>query len=390
VSIPGTIIEPPILDDLRAREIVEASSLVALVDVDDFIVTRLSRGERWAATQIQRVAEIIERERQQTDLAGAVHALEPDEWIVLLRSRNQTELLTSGTSFAEGLLQAVAAETPVTVTVSLGTVESGADQTERSLTAAVAANQRKLVLGGNRVIVGAGQDHSATPEKPSPERIELELSQKLREGDHRGVVKLLKEWISKSAELEGVTPEMLRSWLAAEILFAMNVVERHRLPDGSLDWVETFGRTSFDELMAMASIHEQSYLALWLERLVRRIIDQSADRPNSSRHILALVESYIQEHYAENLSLTKVARSVFVSPFYISHLFHRELNTTFLKYLTAIRIAKARELLLGTSLPVSAIAALVGYATPKHFRSVFKRTVGMTPSEYRRTEAVSG
>jgi YesN/AraC family two-component response regulator len=176
---------------------------------------------------------------------------------------------------------------------------------------------------------------------------------------------------------------VLRSWLAAEILFALNVVGERRLSDGSMDWFEVFGKTSFDELLAMGTIHEQSYLGLWLERLFERVFDRTRTPSTSGRHILKLVETYIHEHYAEDLSLTKVAQAIFVSPFYISHLFHRELDSTFLRYLTAIRIAKARQLLINTSLQVSEVGALVGYGTAKNFRCTFKRVVGVTPSAFR-------
>jgi YesN/AraC family two-component response regulator len=171
--------------------------------------------------------------------------------------------------------------------------------------------------------------------------------------------------------------------LAAEVLFALNVVGERRLSDGSMDWFEVFSKTSFDELLAIGTIHEQSYLGLWLERLFERVFEQRQPPPTSSRHILKLVETYIHEHYAEDLSLTKVAQAIFVSPFYISHLFHRELDSTFLRYLTAIRIAKARQLLLGTNLQVSEIGALVGYGTAKNFRCTFKRVVGVTPTAFR-------
>ena len=221
------------------------------------------------------------------------------------------------------------------------------------------------------------------PALPTPERIENELSQKLQVGDQEGALRVLKAWVTKSAELEGVTPEVLRSWLAAEILFALNVVGQRRLSDGSMDWLEIFGKTSFDELLSMGTIHEQSYLGLWLERLFERMFEQTRAPRTSGRHILKLVETYIRDHYAEDLSLTKVAQAVFVSPFYISHLFHRELDTTFLRYLTAIRIAKARQLLLDTNLQVTEIGALVGYSTAKNFRCAFKRVVGATPSEFR-------
>lgn len=373
---------------VRPRELLQAStavsswSVVALVDIDDFVVSRLARGDEWAGSEIARVEAIAREETADEPFRIVVQRLEPDEWIIVLGGESPAALQDAALALAERLRARVEDAGGCTATISLGRVARGPDQVEQSLSDAVHANQRKLVLGGNRVIVAAPEP-SENADRPSPERIERELSQKLREGDHDGALRVLKDWVTTSAELEGVTPEVLRSWLAAEILFALNVVGEHRLSDGSMDWLEIFGQTSFDELLSMRTIHEQSYLALWLERLFGRIFEQADTPRTSGRHILRLVEAYIQEHYAENLSLTKVAQAVFVSPFYISHLFHRELDTTFLKYLTAIRIAKARQLLLGTTLQVSEIGALVGYRTPKNFRCAFKRVVGVTPTEFR-------
>jgi AraC-like DNA-binding protein/GGDEF domain-containing protein len=370
---------------LASRETVSGGlasySVVALLDIDDFVVARLARGPSWAAAEVATIEALTAGEREQEPLVSSLYRLEPDEWIFVLTGAEPDALGKAAHELAERLRAQVAKRTDCTATVSLGGAASGPDQVERTLSEAVQANQHKLVLGGNRVITAT---HAAEPAGfPSPERIENELSQKLRVGDQEGALRVLKDWITKSAELEGVTPEVLRSWLAAEILFALNVVGERRLSDGSMDWLEIFGKTSFDELLAMGTIHEQSYLGLWLERLFERIFQQTRTPQTSGRHILKLVESYIHEHYAEDLSLTKVAQAVFVSPFYISHLFHRELDTTFLRYLTAMRIARARQLLLDTNLQVSEIGALVGYGTAKNFRCAFKRVVGSTPSEFR-------
>jgi AraC-like DNA-binding protein len=359
-----------------------ASSVVALVDMDDFVVSSLAKGDDWASSEVAAVDAIIADAREAEPLATSAYRLDPDEWVIVLVGPDAHDLRSRGVALAERVRVRVRSGTSSTVTVSVGCVANGPDRVERSLSDAVGLNQRKLVLGGDRVIVDFVP--AQAPDKtPAPERIEQELSRKLREGDPTGALGVLKEWIARSAELEGVTPDVLRSWVAAEILFALNVVGERRLSDGSTDWLEIFGQTSFDELLSMAAIHEQSYLVLWLERLLARVFDQVNVPRTSGRHILKLVETYIQEHYAEDLSLTKVAEAVFVSPFYISHLFHREHGTTFLKYVTAIRIAKARQLLLATSLQVSEIAALVGYGTAKNFRCAFKRVVGVTPTEFR-------
>lgn len=113
-----------------------------------------------------------------------------------------------------------------------------------------------------------------------------------------------------------------------------------------------------------------------------------AHRPGApgapGKQVLSLVERYIEEHYVQDLRLTSVAGAVSVSPYYISHLFRRERGTTFLKHLTAVRLAHAERYLLETDLPVEKIAEHVGYPNPKRFRVVFKRTFDTTPSQYRR------
>jgi AraC-like DNA-binding protein/GGDEF domain-containing protein len=356
-------------------------AVAALLDIDDFVVARLARGTEWAAAEVATIESLTEAEQAREPRVSSLYRLEPDEWIFILTGPEPAVLEASARELADRLRLQVEERTACTATVSLGGVAAGPDQVEQTLSEAVQANQRKLVLGGNRVI--AATQIPATPALPSPERIENELSQKLQVGDQEGALRVLKTWVTKSAELEGVTPEVLRSWLAAEILFALNVVGQRRLSDGSMDWLEIFGKTSFDELLAMGTIHEQSYLGLWLERLFERLFEQPGAPRTSGRHILKLVETYIRDHYAEDLSLTKVAQAVFVSPFYISHLFHRELDTTFLRYLTAIRIARARQMLLDTDLQVSEIGALVGYGTAKNFRCAFKRVVGSTPTAFR-------
>ncbi|MGH9392133.1 MAG: AraC family transcriptional regulator, partial [Vicinamibacteria bacterium] len=338
--LEGGETQPEMIDDHAQPGI---CCVVALLDIDDFVVTRTARGGIWADTEVAKVESLIDRAVRSRPDVERVSKLEPDEWIFVIQGDEPDGLGTSATELARELCEAVAQETAFTATVSRGTVRRGIDRTERSLADAVETNERKLVLGGNRIIV-ADDDLPAPSERLAPERIENELAERIRDADREGALELLKRWIAQSAELEGMTPEVLRSWLAAEILFVLNVVERRRLTDGSLDWVEAFGRTSFDELLSVRLIHEQSYLAIWLESVLARIIEEDPKPRTSAKHILALVETYIAENYASELSLTKVAQALYVSPFYISHLFHRELNTTFLRYLTAIRVAKARQL----------------------------------------------
>jgi len=79
-----------------------------------------------------------------------------------------------------------------------------------------------------------------------------------------------------------------------------------------------------------------------------------------------------------------VARKVYISPYYLSHLFREELNITFLEYLTMVRMEEAKKLLKDTSLSIVAIASQVGYEDASYFSKVFKKYVGISPAQYRK------
>ena len=79
-----------------------------------------------------------------------------------------------------------------------------------------------------------------------------------------------------------------------------------------------------------------------------------------------------------------MARKVYISPYYLSHLFREELNITFLEYLTMVRMEEAKKLLKDTSLSIVAIASQVGYEDASYFSKVFKKYVGISPAQYRK------
>lgn len=93
---------------------------------------------------------------------------------------------------------------------------------------------------------------------------------------------------------------------------------------------------------------------------------------------------YIDEHYqSEDISLNRVAKEVNISPNYLSAVFSQEMGTTFVEYLTAKRMEKARELLRTSDLRSGEIAVAVGYKDSHYFSFLFKKTQGCTPRDYR-------
>ena len=97
-----------------------------------------------------------------------------------------------------------------------------------------------------------------------------------------------------------------------------------------------------------------------------------------------LAKQYIRENYQRNINLEDVAKFIGFSGSYFSTLFKKETGLGFNQYLIDVRMEKAKELLKGSDNTVTRVCHMVGYSDIKHFNLVFKRSVGMTPGEYRK------
>lgn len=121
---------------------------------------------------------------------------------------------------------------------------------------------------------------------------------------------------------------------------------------------------------------------------IKDTLDTMLDNVYVTRNVknaetLSQVLRYIRENYSQPITLDEVARSVFLSPFYFSHLFMDELGITFMEYLTRVRMEEAKKLLGDKALSMQAIAESVGYDDASYFSKVFKKNVGVTPNKYR-------
>ena len=94
--------------------------------------------------------------------------------------------------------------------------------------------------------------------------------------------------------------------------------------------------------------------------------------------------SLFERRVAEEVSLSVLAERFHLNPQYISQLFKNEIGVGFLAYLTNIRMEKAKKLLLSTPLSVAEVAERSGYGDYRVFTKVFKKSEGVTPSQYRR------
>lgn len=98
---------------------------------------------------------------------------------------------------------------------------------------------------------------------------------------------------------------------------------------------------------------------------------------------LRRVTDYIQEHLDEDLRLAQLGSVVYMSPYHFARLFQHSTGLPPHRFVVRTRVDRAIRLLAARELPISRIARLVGFRTPSHFSTVFRRLTGTTPGAYR-------
>ena len=130
-------------------------------------------------------------------------------------------------------------------------------------------------------------------------------------------------------------------------------------------------------------------LACMTARLEKKHTEQSAEqeepeeRENAGSFLVNRALDYLEEHYAEKLTLQEVADACYVSQWHLSKLLNRYTKKNFYDLLNNRRIRAAKELLADPSLRIGDIGEIIGYADPAHFARVFRKIAGMSANEYR-------
>jgi len=120
-----------------------------------------------------------------------------------------------------------------------------------------------------------------------------------------------------------------------------------------------------------------------LDRLAGAETSDAPENEAAGSFVVKAALNYLEQHFAEHITLSQVADRVFVSQWHLSKLINRHTSKNFFDLVNQLRVKRARELLRDPSLKVHEVAELVGYADVAHFSKNFKRLTGKSPVEYR-------
>lgn len=140
------------------------------------------------------------------------------------------------------------------------------------------------------------------------------------------------------------------------------------------------------------------------KELFRKMLDSVAECPTlleekAEKNIIEHTEyqhnfieesiKYIKEQFKERLTLEMVASTVFMNPKYFSHIFKKEIGTSFTDYVINLKIQYACRLLETTNYPAYRISIECGFSDPSYFNRVFSAKMNMTPNIYRKCKCAS-
>ncbi|MFC4776571.1 helix-turn-helix domain-containing protein [Paenibacillus sp. GCM10023252] len=219
------------------------------------------------------------------------------------------------------------------------------------------------------------------PNEPGGDRDmgDRDLIQALRMGLSEEALRLYERYVDR-AEQSGTFDDLQQSLL--QLLGRVYVI----VEETGFSRESLFGDVNlYTELLAIRDAEE---LRVWFECQVLAPFLTEYVQAVQGNH-KALVDkaiAYLEEHYAQDLSLEACAEACGTYPQKLSTAFKNMAGVNFIDYLTELRLTKAKELLRDTCFKVNEVAAMVGYQ-PVHFNRVFKKHVGRTPGQYREQSA---
>ncbi|MCR5688065.1 MAG: response regulator [Lachnospiraceae bacterium] len=264
------------------------------------------------------------------------------------------------------------------VCAGIGRVYGNAESIHISFNEAKDAFHHRIFVGENQAICIKDVDPSCPIEDYVSEKQIRHIMRQVKVGTKESLEEEIRDFVEKLKKSDINLNQL-------QIFYAEFVVELLRLSRGhSISLSETgFGSINTnEELAGFSSMDEFADRLIALSEILWEKV--SNGRLNTTKKLAEDAKQYISDHYGESsLSVDEICSHLGVGTSYFSSVFKKETGTSFVTYLTQVRMNEAQKLLDTTDEKSYIIAGMVGYEEPNYFSYVFKKHFGISPSRYR-------
>ena len=206
-----------------------------------------------------------------------------------------------------------------------------------------------------------------------------QMENDLRSRDRMKILNTVKAVLGKLSREKSVSVETLLV-IQQEILQLIYT----NLYQNGIQAAELFG-DEVSQKIQRQSVRSVFDMIKWVNYAISRTLEYE-DEINRSLSLADKIESYVKEHYKEDISRDTIADVFFLTPEYLAKVYKRQTGHNLKDYIIGYRIEMAKQLLADDIKSISDISAEVGFDNFSYFSTVFKKYTGITPGEYRRSK----
>ena len=287
--------------------------------------------------------------------------------------RHQIKMMLDGLIVLESIMEGLR------VTIGAGTAVRSAGQIRQSLRTSRWRVEQRLISGSGTVIDCEISETAKLPESRLFHDFNTAMTKALEslEADqvHQVLLHLKKELMDR----ENITGhEILQMSKEVCNLYLFCMKNQKISIENESGFVERYNAGA-DDCESVDSLFR--FLMKEIESSFSKAAQQKKQEDNRP---IRTAKKYMKEHYMEPITLEDVSAMAGFNPTYFSSLFKKETGSSFLEYLSGVRMDEAKRLLKETGLPVAAVCEKVGYSDVKYFTKAFIKYTGLKPNEYRK------
>ena len=303
--------------------------------------------------------------------------LSPNMFVSIVKSSSKESCEDRAFNFADMLQHELTKNTGCTILTAIGPVIDHIAQITNSFQEA-SEILRQCRFSGRNKIIGTNDIH-----KENDSSIVLQendpLVDRLNYADESEIDQIITEYIS----LLGENPDhfsIIASYLLVDVIMAVSKVIEEL--GGSIK--DVMPEILMHSFVDNAVQNEDTFISE-IKRVLTSVLHyRNAHIQGRYADVILRAKKYIDDNYADpDICLRSTAEAVNLSPNHFSTVFSQECKTTFIEYLTSVRIEQAKKLLKSTDLKSADIAYEVGFNDPHYFSFIFKKVTAVTPRDYR-------